>query len=65
MKTDRYFFAQDNDCIWYVVEADRREEWEAWTELTADDDRHWVVPDFARQLNHHLSSYTFTDLEMP
>lgn len=35
----RYFLDQDEDCHWYIVRDDRREEWEAWRnqDYYADD----------------------------
>lgn len=56
---DRFFFAQDNSFHWYLVRADRRDEWDAWCELDADDERSWVTPDYAQRLNTRPSRVTF------
>jgi len=34
----RYFFAQDDDCHWYMIPADRREEWQNAGHLNLDTD---------------------------
>jgi ferric-dicitrate binding protein FerR (iron transport regulator) len=46
----RYFLSQDNSCHWYLVEAEHREEWEAWRDLDEDDQRAWESPKFAEML---------------
>lgn len=58
-KVKRYFLAQDNDCHWFLVDADRRAEWEAWRELGPDEALGWRPPDCATELGRHPSSVTF------
>lgn len=43
----RFFFSQDNDSHWYIVEDDHRREWAAWCESA--DER---VPAYAREIDH-------------
>lgn len=62
MKPKRYFLAQDNDCHWFLVEADRRAEWEAWKKLGPDDVDGWTPPTCATALGGGPSNVTF---EMP
>lgn len=58
--SERFFLAQDDDCHWYLVPVDKREEWSEWREIPSDDERSWDVPDFATAIDGpHL--LTFTD----
>jgi hypothetical protein len=57
----RYFFDQDNDAHWYLVEEDCRLEWEDWLGLDAEDHRSWSHPACARSLGGGVSQWTFTD----
>lgn len=57
MKPKRYFLDQDNDCHWYLVDADRRAEWEAFVEEAAPDG--WEVPGCATRLAGGPSNVTF------
>lgn len=43
---------QDNDCHWYIIEADKRQEWDAWLNLDPDDEASWNVPEFAQGIDH-------------
>ena len=53
----RYFLAQDSASEWYLVDAEKRAEWDAW--LAHDEPR---VPAFARRLfTRDPSSLTFSD----
>lgn len=58
----RYFLSQDDSCHWYLIPADRREEWDTWRNLASDDERSWEVPDFARFIDNP-SFVTFTNPE--
>lgn len=46
----RYFLDQDNDCHWFLVEADKRAEWEAWLEIDSGDEKSWTPPNCAEEL---------------
>jgi len=59
----RYFFAQDSSSHWYLVDADRRAEWDAWADLPEEDENAWEPPDFAQRLDGHPSQITFTEPE--
>ena len=59
----RYFLSQDNDCHWFIIPADKRDEWNAWCEIESDDEQAWEPPDFAYPINGHPSGVTFTSFE--
>ncbi len=60
----RYFLSQDNDCHWYVIPADKRDEWNAWCEIDPDDDLAWDPPSFAKPINGSPTLVTFSDPEI-
>lgn len=62
--TDRFFLAQDNDTHWYIVPADRIDDWREWLSIDSDDERAWEVPDFARPVSGSPIRVTFTDPEI-
>jgi hypothetical protein len=51
MENKKYFMDCDNSGHNYIVEASRRDEWEAWLGLDEDDEASWNVPDFARSID--------------
>ena len=55
----RCFLDQDNSSHWYVVEADKRAEWNAWCALSEDDERSWDAPSFAHQVGGAPSQVEF------
>lgn len=61
----QYFLAQDNDCHWWLVEAARREEWEAWVAIGPDDEAGWRPPDCATEVNSCPSRVVFSSPVMP
>lgn len=66
MEGKRYFFDQDNSSHWYLVDADKRKDWDAWNELDEDDEEGWEEPDYATRINGGASNYTFADpIELP
>jgi len=65
LEEKRYFLDQDNSCHWYLVDASRREEWNAWRELDEDDERSWKAPDCAKSINGGASKVTFTNPTTP
>jgi hypothetical protein len=60
----RYFLDRDNDAHWYLVEADKRAEWNAWLALSDEDENSWRVPSFAKPLGGNPSSVTFDNPEV-
>lgn len=46
--TSRHYLTRSNDAHWYVVPAERGEEWEEWLALDTDDQRSWEAPVRAR-----------------
>ncbi len=61
--TKRYFLSQDNSSHWYIVDASKRSEWEAWREIDEDDERSWEAPEFADRLDGDPGRVEFTDPE--
>lgn len=57
----RFFFAQDCDGHWFLVDADRRSDWDAWTALDGDDEAAWDAPEYAQALGGGYQGFTFTD----
>lgn len=57
----RYFLGRDVDSRWYLVPADRREDWDRWVDDTKDvpGDSHRETPGWARKLAMGPSSITF------
>jgi len=47
----KYFLVRDNDCHWYIIEADKQSEWNDWVDLDGDDERCWNVPEFAQAID--------------
>lgn len=56
----RYVLVQDKSFFWYVIPADKREDWNTWTELPEDDERGWEAPDYAKEVGGGPSRVTFT-----
>jgi hypothetical protein len=50
----RVFLAKDGDCHWYLVRAERREDWCKWVE-SGDED----CPDYAQMIGGTPSSIEF------
>jgi len=42
-----YNLVRDNDCHWYLIPADKKQEWNDWCDLDSDDEASWNTPDFA------------------
>lgn len=59
MRKQRYFLDVDNDCHWYLVKAEKAEEWEDWINLNSDDPKSWSVPDFALMIYGNPNRITF------
>ena len=57
----RYFVGSDRSAHRYLIPVEKRQEWEEWCGIDEDDERSWVIPAFARQLDGWLSRLTFTD----
>ena len=55
----QYFLDRDNSAHWYLVEADRRDEWNRWRDLDEDNPTGWIAPPFSARLNTHLSRIVF------
>lgn len=53
------FFAQDNSCHWYMVEAAFRKQWEEWNNLPEEDESGWEAPRFAHSLSGSPSQIEF------
>lgn len=57
----RFFLGRDNDAHWYIIEADKRDEWDAWCGLDPDDDASWHVPEFAKEIGGSPTQISFED----
>jgi hypothetical protein len=53
----KYILGQDNSCHWYLLPADKKEEWEEWLDISEEDERSWTLPEFAKFIDgwHKLS----------
>jgi len=57
-----YFIDQDQDCHWYVVDNNFREEWQAWCNLDSEeDDAAHTAPAFAIYLGTRPNKIVFSD----
>lgn len=54
----RYFFDRDNSFHWYIVQADKRAEWQVWRNMPDDDPRGWETPAYANRITSPIF-YTF------
>ena len=59
----KFFLDQDNSSHWYIVEASKRAEWEAWLEIPEDDERSWEPPECAERLDLSPNRVEFADVE--
>ena len=55
----RYFLDQDNSSHWYMVEADRRDDWVVWVELDDEDKDGWDTPEYAFRVDGGPNEWTF------
>lgn len=58
----RYFLSQDQSSHWYLVEADKRAQWDKWNEIPEDDPKAWETPTFAHALG---GSPNLVEFELP
>lgn len=56
----RYLLTQDDDCHWYVIPADKQDEFDDF--IYGDDHNEW--PDWAHRVGGAPSMVTFTDVEI-
>ena len=54
-----YFLDRDDSCHWYLVEADKRKEWERFIDELSRDEHDGPAPDFAKRLDGSPSSLVF------
>jgi len=55
----KYFLDTDQDSHWYLVEAEHRDEWNAWCDLDQDDEASWTPPPFAKSIGGHPGNIEF------
>ena len=55
----RYFLGADNSGHWYLVDANKRTEFEVWTNLSDDDEAGWTCPEYAERINGSPAQVTF------
>lgn len=58
-KDRRYFLGQDQSSHWYLVPANRREEFERWAAIDEEDSRGWLAPDYVTEIGCHISLLEF------
>ena len=56
---ERFFLARDCSNHWYLVPANKREEWNEWTNIDEDDSRAWQEPEWAKRIGGHPHWITF------
>jgi hypothetical protein len=45
-----YILVPDNDSHWYVIPLEKHTEWDKWCCLDENDEKSWVVPEYAEQV---------------
>ena len=55
----RYCLVQDNDSHWYIIPANRRQDWEAHCELDPNDEASWSDPFWAERIDGDPSTVHF------
>ena len=60
----KYILIQDDDSHWYVIPADKEQEWHEWCDIDPDDERSWTPPDFAESVGGSTSLVKFTGYEI-
>jgi hypothetical protein len=57
-----YILIQDNDCHWYVIPYLKMAEWSEW--VSASEDDHWIIPDWAVLVNGNPSLILFKEFRI-
>ena len=55
----KLFLDKDNDCHWYIIDANKRYEWNKWLNLNENDPLSWKVPSFAKEINSNPNQVEF------
>lgn len=55
---------QDSDSHWYVIPADKNDEWEEFVTIPEDDERSWDVPAYAVAVGGSPSLVKFDSYEI-
>lgn len=55
-----FFLDRDNDGHWYIVDNQRRSEWEAFLAIPSNDCASWNVPDYARPVGGAPNTVAFS-----
>jgi hypothetical protein len=58
-----YFLDRDSSSHWYLVPANKRKQWNAWTDLDEDDERSWDAPQWATRIGCSPTCIEFLLLE--
>lgn len=58
-----YYLSQDNDCHWYVIPTEHRDEWHDFLNLDTDDPTSWDVPEWAYSVGGSPSLIVFHSYE--
>ena len=55
----KYMLVTDNNSHWFIIPAQHRVAWDAWTELDSDLPTSWDPPTWARPVGGSPSLVTF------
>lgn len=58
----RYTLVQDDSCHWYIIPADKKEDWYKWEQSEEAELGH--IPDWADHFGSGPEAVTFTDPEI-
>lgn len=56
---EEYILVLDNNGHWYVIPDDKEEQFHDWTDIDSEDERSWVVPDYAKSVGGSPSLVKF------
>lgn len=61
---ERHIISMDNDSHWYVIPVAKQPEWDAWLDISSDDERACEPPEFAKRVCGAPCLVTFTNPEI-
>jgi hypothetical protein len=61
---EEFILSQDEDCHWYVIPADREEDWSIFRDLDPDDEKSWDVPAWAKPVGGSPSLVKFSNFRI-
>lgn len=57
--SSRYYLDRDGDSHWYIIPAEKRQEWEAFCNLDPDSEASWDTPKWAQALGGSPNNIEF------